>query len=81
MKVKYVGGMDFFDGLTTGDVYTVIEENESQYIVENDLWSTSTIQKAKFETVSWFEKCASVKNTLVEGRDIYFKTKAVSLQS
>ncbi|MEK5477522.1 hypothetical protein NYE70_11315 [Paenibacillus sp. FSL R5-0407] len=51
MRVKYVGGMDFFDGLTTGVVYTVIGENESQYVVENDLGATSTIQKAKFEIV------------------------------
>lgn len=36
LKVKYVGGMDFHNGLTTGNTYSVIEENESQFIVNND---------------------------------------------
>jgi hypothetical protein len=51
MRVKYNGGMDFYDGLTTGEVYKVIGENDTQYIVNNDLGSTSTIQKTKFEKV------------------------------
>lgn len=49
MKVKYVGGMDFHDGLTTGQTYTVIEETHSQFVVKNDLGGVSRIQKSKFE--------------------------------
>lgn len=52
MKIKYVGNVDFFDGLTTGKTYEVIGENDSQYIVNNDLGSTSTIQKTKFEIIA-----------------------------
>lgn len=52
MKVKYVGGMDFHDGLKTGNTYEVIGENERQYIVNNDLGAKSTIQKTKFEVIS-----------------------------
>jgi hypothetical protein len=48
-KVKYIGGMDFYDGLTTCVIYEVIDENETQYIVNNDLGATSKIQKSKFE--------------------------------
>jgi len=51
MKVKYVGGMDFYDGLTTGQIYEVIDENERQFVVNNDLGATSTIRKIKFEIV------------------------------
>lgn len=52
MIVKYVGKMDFYDGLTTGKTYEVVRENDTQYIVNNDLGATSTIQKTKFEIVS-----------------------------
>lgn len=51
MLVKYVGGMTFFDGLFDGKVYEVIGENDTQYIVDNELGAKSTIQKDKFEIV------------------------------
>jgi len=49
INVKYVGAMDFYDGLTTGQVYTVIEETHSQFVVKNDLGGVSRIRKEKFE--------------------------------
>lgn len=48
MKVIYNSDMEFFDGLTKGKEYEVIGENESQYIVNNDLGRISIIQKDKF---------------------------------
>jgi hypothetical protein len=48
MKVRYEGDTGHFDGLTYGLVYEVIGENETQFIVNNDLGATSTIQKSKF---------------------------------
>lgn len=55
MKVAYIGKMDFYDGLTTGKIYEVIEETETKYIVSNDLGGTSTISKEKFEIMSIIE--------------------------
>lgn len=49
MRVRYIGGLDFYDGLTTGQTYTVIEETQSQFVVKNDLGGVSRIQKSKFE--------------------------------
>lgn len=49
MTVTYIGGMDFYDGLTTGKTYTVLEETQAQFVVENDLGGTSRIVKHKFE--------------------------------
>jgi hypothetical protein len=49
MKVLYVGGIDFYDGLTTGQVYEVIDENETQYVVINNFGGRSSIKKEKFE--------------------------------
>lgn len=51
MKVVYDGGMDYYDGLTTGKSYGVFDENDSQYIVVNDMRSTSSISKNKFKIV------------------------------
>ncbi|MNW62893.1 hypothetical protein D3C74_410500 [compost metagenome] len=52
MTVLYVGGMDFYDGLTTGEAYEVVDENETQYVVINDANDKSTIQKTKFEVLN-----------------------------
>ncbi|WP_305928112.1 hypothetical protein [Bacillus mycoides] len=52
MTVRYIGGMDFHDGVTSGNVYKVIEENEHQYIVNNDLGGTSTLKKSKFVVIT-----------------------------
>lgn len=47
-RVIYDSDMGFWDGLTRGQTYVVIDENETQYRVKNDLGSTSTINKSKF---------------------------------
>lgn len=49
MRVTYHGGMDFYDGLTTGRAYEVVSENEEQYILNNDLGGVSEINKNKFK--------------------------------
>lgn len=50
MKKKYIGKMDRFDGLTTGETYRVVEETETSYVIPmNDCGGTSTITKDKFE--------------------------------
>ncbi|HHT7153119.1 hypothetical protein P4I89_08375 [Bacillus cereus] len=52
LRVRYIGEMDFYDGVTTGHVYEVIGENQQQYIVNNDLGGTSTLKKSKFVLVN-----------------------------
>ena len=48
MKVKYDSDCGFFDGITAGKIYEVVEEKGTQYVVGNDSGSTSHIQKEKF---------------------------------
>lgn len=72
MFVQYIGGMDFHDGLTTGQIYKVIGENERQYIVNNNLGATSKIQKDKFDVIV-------VDKTIVDNisQEDYEKIKAL----
>lgn len=52
LEVVYNGGMDYYDALTTGETYKVHNENETQYVVMNDLGTTSTILKSKFKVIT-----------------------------
>lgn len=52
LKVIYNGGMDYYDGLTTGREYGVHDEKDNQYVVINDAGSTSTILKSKFKVMN-----------------------------
>ena len=75
MFVKYVDGVDFYDGLTTGKTYEIADENESQYIVNNDLGGTSSIQKSKFEIIkSEFEVHKQHLFNLVTGLQSFYET-------
>lgn len=49
MKIKYKSDLGFFDGLTKGNVYEVIEETETQYVMVNDLEGKSWVLKDKFD--------------------------------
>jgi len=49
MKVRYEAETGFYDGLTKGKTYEIIDENDTQFVVNNDLGGKSTIQKTKFE--------------------------------
>lgn len=52
IKGRYIGDVGHFDGLTAGQFYRIIGENESQFIVfPNDLGGNSTIHKEKFDQV------------------------------
>jgi hypothetical protein len=51
LQVRYEGDTGFYDGLTYGKVYTVIDENETQFVVDNDVGGKSEIQKTKFNVV------------------------------
>lgn len=61
MKVKYVGGLDFFDGLTTNEIYTVFEETYSSFVIKNDSGGASIILKHKFEIL---DKEGNEKSTI-----------------
>lgn len=51
MKVQYIGDTGFFDGLTQGETYEVVQVLERQYLVNNDLGGISAIQKDKFRII------------------------------
>lgn len=51
LQVRYISEMGFFDGLSKNHVYTVVSELDTQYVLNNDLGGTSTIQKDKFELI------------------------------
>lgn len=74
MKVKYESDMSFFDGLTRGKIYEVIRENDSQYIVNNDLGAISTINKDKFEIID-----SNVKS--ITNYNVYFGTQERAIDS
>jgi hypothetical protein len=51
LTVEYQSDMGIYDGLTKGKTYQVINQNDTQYIVKNDLGATSTINKSKFVVI------------------------------
>ena len=47
-EVVYISDMGFYDAVTRNREYRVIEELEHQYVVINDVLSTSSLSKDKF---------------------------------